>query len=234
VIVGARLYDNGQTDEGAAFIFLGSASGVASGNPSTAAATLESNQAFANMGRSVAGAGDVNGDGYGDVIVGAFGYDNGEMDEGAVFIFYGNKQGGLSVIPRQRRAADTAPIAIGLMSDSSSSFRLAALGRTPYGRGRVKLEWEVKPLGTLFNGAGLQLSASWMDTGTAGIALNELVSGLSGNTMYHWRIRVLNRLQIAPWTTRSRWMNQFSDGWQLADVRTDIPPNRARDWMIYR
>ena len=45
VIVGALFYDAGQTDEGAAFVFLGSASGIADGNPATAHAQLESDQA---------------------------------------------------------------------------------------------------------------------------------------------------------------------------------------------
>jgi hypothetical protein len=72
VIVGAANYDNGQTQEGAAFLFLGSPSGLVGTNPATAAAVLESNQASAYFGWSVAGAGDVNGDGYADVLVGAY------------------------------------------------------------------------------------------------------------------------------------------------------------------
>ena len=92
VIVGAYRYDAGQTDEGAAFVFLGSATGIADGNPSTAHAQLESNQDRANLG-AVSGAGDVNGDGYDDVIVGAPGYDAGQTDEGAAFVFLGSATG---------------------------------------------------------------------------------------------------------------------------------------------
>jgi hypothetical protein len=93
VIVGAPGYDAGETDEGAAFLFLGSASGIADGGPSTAATQFESDQAEAHLGDGVAGAGDVNGDGYDDVIVGAYGYDAGETDEGAAFVFLGSASG---------------------------------------------------------------------------------------------------------------------------------------------
>jgi len=67
VIVGAPTYDDGQTNEGLVDVFYGSASGL-SGNPGW---TVERNLTDVWFGYSVAPAGDVNGDGYADIIVGA-------------------------------------------------------------------------------------------------------------------------------------------------------------------
>ncbi|HSN77822.1 MAG TPA: integrin alpha, partial [Anaerolineae bacterium] len=89
VVVGAHFYDNGQTDEGAAFVYHGGAAGL-SASP---AWTAESDQASARFGYSVGTAGDVNGDGYADVLVGAYRYDNGQTDEGAAFVYYGGAAG---------------------------------------------------------------------------------------------------------------------------------------------
>ncbi len=89
IVVGAYLYDHGQTDEGAAFVYLGSAAGIIT----TPIATIESDQAFADLGVAVAAAGDVNGDGYDDIIVGADSFDNGQTNEGAVFIHLGSASG---------------------------------------------------------------------------------------------------------------------------------------------
>jgi hypothetical protein len=66
VIVGAPRDTNGQNIEGRAFVYHGSTSGLSS----TLNWTAESNQANARLGTSVDTAGDVNGDGYADVIVG--------------------------------------------------------------------------------------------------------------------------------------------------------------------
>ncbi len=89
VIIGASLYDSGQTDEGRAFLYLGSASGLAS----TAFWTAESDQGGARFGVSASTAGDVNGDGYADTVVGSFIYDHGEPDEGAAFVYLGSAAG---------------------------------------------------------------------------------------------------------------------------------------------
>ncbi|NOY23995.1 MAG: hypothetical protein GXO70_10865, partial [Acidobacteria bacterium] len=60
---------------------------------STSAWTAESDQADARFGYPVSSAGDVNGDGYGDVIVGAPYYDNGQSNEGRAFVYLGSASG---------------------------------------------------------------------------------------------------------------------------------------------
>jgi len=89
VVVGAPCYDNGETDEGCAFQYLGSSSGLLT----TPSWTAEGNQIDTAFGRSVASAGDVNGDGFDDVVVMAPQYDNGEMDEGRVYLYLGSSSG---------------------------------------------------------------------------------------------------------------------------------------------
>ncbi len=70
VIVGAPGYDNGLGGEGAVFVYHGSAAGLST----TPDWMVESNQVNAAFGTSVATAGDVNGDGFDDIIIGAPGY----------------------------------------------------------------------------------------------------------------------------------------------------------------
>jgi hypothetical protein len=101
VIVGANHFDNGQADEGRAFVFLGSPSG-----PSGIADwTAESNQDLASFGDSVGTAGDVDGDGFDDVIVGAPFFNGPGRDAGRAFVFHGSPSG-LSNAPRWRAGSD--------------------------------------------------------------------------------------------------------------------------------
>lgn len=89
VILGAALADGGETDEGRALVFHGSAGGLGA----TPDWTAEPDIAGAAFGDAVAGAGDVNGDGYSDVIVGAYAYSSGEYREGAAFLYLGSPNG---------------------------------------------------------------------------------------------------------------------------------------------
>ena len=108
IIIGHHLYDNGQTNEGRVLVYHGTASG-----PSTTPNwTFEPNVASAQLGYSVSTAGDVNGDGYSDVIVGAPYLDNGQTDEGRVYVFHGSATG-LSTTPNWTYERDQAAAYLG-------------------------------------------------------------------------------------------------------------------------
>jgi hypothetical protein len=94
VIIGAPARDNGQTDEGQAFVYLGSASGLAT----TPAWMVEGNVAFLGFADAVSTAGDVNNDGYADVLVGTICDSNGQSCEGRVRLYLGSLSG-LSTTP---------------------------------------------------------------------------------------------------------------------------------------
>src|SRR5699024_5432280 len=111
--------------EGAAFVFHGGPAGIGNGNPSTAAAVLVSDQTGAQLGNSVAGAGDTNGDGFDDVVVGAYAFDSCQTDEGAAFIFFGGPSGVGNGNPSNADAT--------LQSDQAG----ANLGRSVAGAGDV-------------------------------------------------------------------------------------------------
>jgi putative cofactor-binding repeat protein len=83
VLVSARLYDAGQIDEGRGYLFLGDEGDLGT----DIAWTAEGNQQEAWFGWALAPAGDVNGDGFDDTLVGA--YLHGTSDEGRAYLFHG-------------------------------------------------------------------------------------------------------------------------------------------------
>ncbi len=156
IIVGAPVYANGQINEGRAYVYHGGA-GL------SLAWTVEINQE-AFFGESVATAGDVNADGFSDVIVGASIYENGQGDEGGAFLYLGNGGAGLDRAAQQRRTDESAPIDVLGRSDSAHEFLIGALARSAAGRSQVRLQTEVKPFGVPFDGTGI-VTGPGVDTG---------------------------------------------------------------------
>ena len=94
LLVGAHQYDHGTTDEGAAFAWYGSSDGLGDpGNPSNADWMTESNQSVRYFALQLGSAGDVNDDGYDDVLVSSWEHDHPTANEGAVFLWYGSEEG---------------------------------------------------------------------------------------------------------------------------------------------
>ncbi|MCB9422605.1 MAG: FG-GAP repeat protein [Ardenticatenaceae bacterium] len=91
IIVGAPNYDNGQEVGGAAFVYYGSATGLnPAGTPNWMA---HGGVAEASFGMSADTAGDVNNDGYDDIIIGAPRYPGSADYDGAVFVYHGSSSG---------------------------------------------------------------------------------------------------------------------------------------------
>ncbi len=88
VIVGASAYSS---STGRAYTYHGSSSGVSTSVTTTLTGAASSNY----FGRSVSGAGDVNNDGYDDVIVGAYGYSS---STGRAYVYHGASSGLSSTI----------------------------------------------------------------------------------------------------------------------------------------
>jgi hypothetical protein len=95
VLIGAPEYTDGSPDtatkEGLVELFYGAASGP--GLDTAADWSFQSDQKDARLGISVASAGDVNADGFDDVIVGSKYYSDTLHNEGAAFVFYGSGDG---------------------------------------------------------------------------------------------------------------------------------------------
>jgi hypothetical protein len=198
LVVGAPLKDGGGANSGRLYVFLGGAGGPAA----VTALTIDGEAAGDELGSSVAGVGDVNGDGYSDVVVGAPKH---ATSAGRALLFFGNSQGRALRLRAQRPASSTPVAPGGLVVNSNNAFQVTMAGIAPIGRSRVRMEVEVKPLGSPFNGADTLLTA-WTDTGLAGIGLTQPVSGLTGRTAYHYRARLHYDLVQAPRSLKSRWV----------------------------
>jgi hypothetical protein len=221
VFAGAPHYDlvsPAAVDAGMVIVTYGSAAGPVVG---TSDVYIWGDQANSHFGWSAASAGDVNGDGFAELVVGSPDYDAGQTDEGRFHLFDGGGwQHAPGARPQQRRADDASPVGLLGSTGDATGFRVTALARGVLGRGRVKLEWRVAPLGTDLAFGTTGTSAAWADTGTSGASLDEPVSGLTVNRVYHWRARVRYDLAASPTLRFSRWFAVPLHGWQEGDLRT--------------
>jgi len=142
--VGAPGQERYTTDEGRVFLFLGSPAGLEY-SPRSAVAGIERREHF---GSAVAGVGDVNGDGFGDVAIGATGKAGGM---GGVFFFAGTPSGelgGPSWIEIRLRPFHDGAVGVRLDCDDDSGAPSRRALRRPRRRplrGRDRRPWSKQP-----------------------------------------------------------------------------------------
>ncbi len=98
VIIGARTADSNGSDAGASYVVFGKASGFSADLELSAlnganGFKISGVAALDISGCSVASAGDINGDGYDDLIIGAFGADPHGSSSGASYVVFGKALG---------------------------------------------------------------------------------------------------------------------------------------------
>jgi hypothetical protein len=210
--------------DGRAYVFLGSPAGI----PTTPAIELPGTPGdTSDYGRDVAINLDVNGDGFSDVIVGAFGAGNLLSDSGGIVYGY---TGGRNDDRRPRLAqAQTlaqSPLALlgSVAPGDESKFRVAAMLRGAGGRTRARLEVEVKPLDVAFDGSGLALGV-FTATDLAGTAAGTTVS-CSAPLGCRWRVRQRDRDPFFPLT---RWISPPGNTASELDLHSIAPPDDDGD-----
>lgn len=241
LVVGAQLFSTFYLNEGRASIYLGGPGGL---NP-TAGWTFNGGQTGAESGFAVSGAGDVNGDGFGDIVVGAPNYANGQTYEGRASLFLGNGGSGIAQRTRQYREDMATPVQTGNKTfNSSCGWGIGQFARSPLGRARLRLQWEVKGHGPPFSGAPITsgmgftgASAGWTDSGASGVDILEPLSVLALNSSHPaWRVRVryhpatmLNGQPFGLW----RYGGGHDDQVPSLKVDLDICGPLAVQWLDY-
>lgn len=122
VIIGAYANDDGPgSDPGAAYVVLGS-SAPRSSSLSSADAVFSGEAQYDRAGVSVAAAGDVNADGYGDVIIGSQYNDDGADEAGAAYLVLG------SAAPRSVGLSSASAEFSGVVANDGAGQRVAGGG----------------------------------------------------------------------------------------------------------
>ena len=197
--IGARSYDvpdNPDTEEedesvvdvGQVYLFHGSPGGLARDAAWRATGENEDDR----LGSVVAPAGDVNGDGYADLIASATGH---FTSTGKVYVYQGNDNGGRAALATQVRGDISGmPVQPWGPAYTADSFGVSLQAVDPLGRGRARLQVQACPPGVPFGDAACQdrTSDNWIEISSGGeVDLGLFVRDLEEGTLYRWRARAL-------------------------------------------
>lgn len=251
VLVGAVFQDmGGPQDQGRAYLYKGPL-------PAGAAPiwTGSGGSAFANLGHSLANAGDVNGDGWTDYVFGLPGYNGSGWRQGQARVHHGAQGGGVFQIELAYHFTAPAHVMQPDILSDPGSVGLLSTARSSAGRTRVRLQHRVTPVVGL-PAPALAGFTPWVLTNAPGSngSLAGIIAGVSGLTPgvpYAWELRTLAKnvyYPSGPWRSPPRSGRRETDfrvpgsyldvaegparsELQLADVRPN--PMHARTAVVF-
>jgi hypothetical protein len=196
LLVGAPLFSTSFAGQGRLYVF----SGRPGLPPSTVAMSLWTpNVAGRRAASAVAGGGDIDGDGFSDVIVGQPNATSAFTNEGAHTVLRGNWSSSVSRPTKLYMTDLVSPLATNGIDPSDVYFGIGHFARSHMQRKPGRLKWEVVFEGQPYSGGPASMtnsllftdqSAAWTDLGTTGVEIKELVYKEPFRRRYKWRVRV--------------------------------------------
>jgi hypothetical protein len=224
VVVGAWGVDL----SGEASLFLGGPGGLSSSSVWSAAGEAP----FDNFGTPAMTAGDVNGDGFADLVVGGSGNTS---STGKAYLYMGGGGAGVPLVPRQLRDDLSAPISLGGPA-YEQRFRLGLTLRSPVGRVWRQLQWQVAPWGGTFAPAAnpIESDSNWFSHPVVRTLPLTLPEDLQ---RYIWRARVKYHPAQSPFVGWSPWVTLSGNGLFETDLfstsQVTPPPCAIPDEELY-
>ncbi|MAT95734.1 MAG: hypothetical protein CL608_01095 [Anaerolineaceae bacterium] len=174
VVVGAPKYSGTTHKAGTVFAFYGSPGGL----QSLPQWRFDGDQTGADLGAAVAAAGDVNGDGFDDVLIAAPRYNHDQSREGRVYAFYGSANG-LPSTPDWQIESDLVEAYLGWAVAAAGDVNDDGFGDVIVGAKWAQHSFDNEGMAQLYLGSktGLASSPAWMVFGgQAGASLGTAVS----------------------------------------------------------
>jgi hypothetical protein len=234
VLVGAVFQDmGGPQDQGRAYVYRGPLPAGASPFWTASGGTM-----FANMGHSLANAGDVNGDGWSDLVLGMPGYNGTGYRQGLSRVYYGAQgAGSFQLGLGYHFTAPTHRLQADCLSDPGGIF-LISTARSAAGRSKVRLQYRVSPALALpapvVNGF-----TTWTATGAPGsngslAAIFAGASPLTNGVPYSWQMRTLARnvyFPTGPWRSPAR-SGRLETDFRVPGAYLDVADGSTRDELL--
>lgn len=211
IVVGAYQQEGGFT-----YVFLGGETGLSTG-PSV---TLNNGNNALLFGNSVGGAGDVNGDGYSDILSTSYLQPSNQL---ASQLFYGNNEGKHNHVLKLYNADLSSLISQSNLSDDS--FGVGLFVKPFSGSTKARLVWETKSNGQPFTSSSPITNytgytgndGAWKTIPHSGIELKTLIAKSAGKST-KFRVRVQYKSSslpsgqvFSPWIYPQKYSNGALD-----------------------
>ena len=200
LVIGEPWFSETGFAQGRAHLFLGHAgSGIGTSPDRSIAGPFAPT---ADFGRDVVSSLDFNGDGFADILAGAYSTD----PSGAFSLIWGNRGEGLAIRPQMLHLVGSGPLALlGMPSPAEGGgFFINGLVRTAAGRSNVRMEMETKGLSLPFSGTGTAMTPILTDSGLGGAGLTFGNNCGAGEVGCRWRMRART---MHPYFHHSVWIS---------------------------